>query len=100
MSLSIGEVGNRHAPGLVNGLIAAGHADIADMGYTPKLPVVANQELPAPDRSIDAVTGAIEGDADHRFDKPILSHATCHVGMVMLHGLQLNSFRDGSFLSV
>jgi len=84
-------VGQRHAPRLADGLVAARQADVAQVGRPAKVLVIADQELAAPDRPIGAVAGAVERDPEDRPGQPVLGHATGHVRMVVLHGKQLDA---------
>ena len=49
--------------------------------------IISDEELPTPDRSVGAITGAVEGHADDRTlaSEAILSHYRGDVGVVVLN---------------
>ncbi len=90
----------RHAPGFADGLVAAGHTDVAKMHRAPEPPIISDQKFPSPDSAIETVARAIECHPDDSFAQAILGHATRHVAVVMLNGHQGPTFGRGVFLGV
>src|SRR5262245_15591103 len=70
------------------------------MGGAAESPVVADQELAAPDVSVCAEPGPVEGDADHGFCQPMLGHAARQMRMVMLHAEKPSTRPPRDFLRV
>ena len=74
-----------HPPRLANRLFTARQTDIPQMSGPAEVAVISHQELAAPDGAVAAVSGPVEGHADDRFRQPVFRHATCHVGVMVLH---------------
>ena len=82
------QVAESHAPGFADGGFAAGHGDVVEVGKSIEAMQAADEHFPAPDAPVDAVAGAIEGEADgfgiDSKPESMLGHASGYMGMMML----------------
>src|SRR6516164_6721755 len=94
------EISNRHPPRFTDGLVAAWHRYIAEMGHPAKASVIAQEELSAPDRSIHSVAGAVEDHANDLLIEAVFCHAACHVSVVVLNGKRFDLVTSRSLQGV
>ena len=78
-------IANGGAVGSVYGGGSTGEGHIFKVCLSLELLEVGYQKLSAPDATIGALTGTIEGDPNHRLLNPIVHQATDNVGMVVLN---------------
>ena len=81
----IAQIAERHAPWLPYRRVAARQRDVTQMRPPHESRKVGDQKFPAPDFSIGAVAGTVEGHANHLAAEVIFRHATGNVRMMMLH---------------
>ena len=74
---------------LFHGCVAAGQAELAKMGHALTGGFRNEKEFAAPNRAVEAVAGAVPGDAEDRRRQLILGHAGQDVGDVMLDADEL-----------
>ena len=85
-ALSVEEMRRSHPPRLSNRSFTARQTNIPQMSGLAEFPVISHQELPAPHGAVAAAAGAVESHSDDRPRQPVFRHATCHVGVTVLHG--------------
>ena len=61
------------------------------MGDALKAAIIANQDFPAPDVSIQPIARAVESESDNAPVEVIFRHAACDVGVMMLNADALHS---------
>ena len=86
-----GEMSESHAPGFVDGCIAAGHGRVTEMreaaeGCGVARVEVGDEDFPAPYSPIRPVAGAVEREAYDGAVDTIFCHAGGDVGVVVLNG--------------
>ena len=74
-----------HAPRLADGGDSAGHRDGRQVADPFEALEVGHEQLPAPQRPVEAVAETVEGQAEHRSRAAVLGEARRHVGVVVLH---------------
>ena len=79
-----------------HGGLPTGQGELAEMGHTLTGGFRDQEELTAPDGAIQAVAGAIPGDAEDRRFELILGHAGEHVGDVVLDGYETSGEGRGA----
>ena len=80
------EVGDRRPPRLLDGRVAARERHVREVTDAPVPLEVGDEELPAPDRPVIAVPGAVERDAEDRTRLAMLGEDAGDVRVVVLHG--------------
>src|SRR5437899_4726657 len=75
----------RRAPAFAHGSVSTRQAEGAQMCDTLILTVFHSEEFTAPDRAVEAVSGAIPGNAEIRTFHIVLRSARSYVRLMMLH---------------
>ena len=73
------------SPRLAHGAVAPGERRVAKMRSASESGEIADQKLAAPDLAVGAIARAVKSNANDRFAKAIIRHATRNVCVVMLH---------------
>src|SRR5215469_17838869 len=79
------QVAHRHAPGLVNRSSSARQGNIGEVGGALEASAVGNQNFPAPNLAIGAVSGAVERKTDDFALEMVLRHAAGNMRVMMLN---------------
>src|SRR5208337_1497893 len=85
------QIAHRHAPRLTDRRFSPGQWDIFKMSGTFEAFITGDEHFSAPNISVSAITGPIQGESDHSTFEVVLRHTTCNVGVVVLHPDQLGS---------
>ena len=92
------EPGACHAPGLPDRRLAARHPHREEQAHALEALEVAEQELPAPDRAVVSVAGAVEDRADRGSGLAVLREAGRQVGVVVLTSISSTPSRSCAYL--
>src|SRR4051794_34300083 len=84
IAVGTGQVDGGHAPGLADGLLAAGQGHVGEMGHALEAPEIRKHDLATPDGPVGAVARAVGGYADHGAFQVVLCYDTRYVGMMVL----------------
>src|SRR5215469_10105591 len=79
------QVAHRHAPGLVNRSGSARQRNIGEVGGALEASAVGNQNFPAPNLAIRAVSRTVERKTDDFLLEMVLRHAAGNVRVMMLN---------------
>src|SRR5260370_41138148 len=85
------QVADRHPPRLMDRGSSAGQGNILEMSGAFKVFKAGDKHFSAPNMSVGAVAGSVQGEPDHSAFEVVLRHTTCNVGVVVLHSDQLRS---------